>query len=159
MKTNFELVKIENEITIDCKSKKVYFNGKEVVKMSFNFEDGEFLDFPYYSFLCAAVVAKAVNIQDYLDNHFVLYAVIYKDSETKKEHLVVEEYGNWNEIGSWDSIALNTNDNVVVAYGINDGKRVNRIVMEKISLFGFSLNDVNNADTINMGYNVCCYEC
>ncbi len=159
MKTNSELVKSENEITVDCGNKKVYFNGKEVVKMSFNFEDGKFLDYPYYNFLYAAVEAKAVNIQDYLDNNFVLYALTYRDSETKKEHLVVEEYGNWNEIGSWDSIALNTNGNVVVAYGINDGKRVDTLVMEKISLFGFDTNDVNNVNRINMGYSVCCYEC
>ena len=157
MKTKTEINKSENEITIDCKNKKVYFNGNEIVKMSFNFEDGEFLDFPYYSFLCAAVVAKAVNIQDYLDNHFVLYAVIYKDSETKKEHLVVEEYGNWNEIGSWDSIKVRTiqefNESMVV-YGINNSKQVDTIVMEKISLFGFDINDVNNVNRINMGYSV-----
>lgn len=148
----------KNTLTVDCQNEKVFFNGNEVVKISMNFDDGIFLDDPYYCIDMVAFV-EAENMQKYLDNKFTLYALVYKDSETNKEHLVVEEYGNWNEIGSWDSIALNTNDNVVVAYGINDGKRVNRIVMEKISLFGFSLNDINNADTINMGYGVCCYEC
>ena len=162
MKTNSESNKQENVITIDTKHKKVYFNGNEVVKISFNFEDGKFLDFPYYSILVAAVDAKASNIQDYLDNNFVLYAVIYKDSETKKEHLVVWEYGKWNEVGSWDSIKVRTthefNESMAV-YGINNGKRVDTLVLEKISLLGFSLNDLNNADTINLGYSVRCYKC
>lgn len=162
LKTNSELVKIENEITVDCKNKKVYFNGNEIVKMSFNFEDGKFLDFPYYSMLVAAVNAKASNIQDYLDNHFVLYAVIYKDSKTKKKHLVVWEYGNWNEIGSWDSIEVRSThefNETMAVYGINNGKRVDTLVMEKISLFGFDINDVNNVNKINMGYSVRYYEC
>lgn len=140
----------EYEITVDGKNKKVYFNDNEILKISFNFKGGKFLDYPYYNIMIAAVNAKAGNIQNYIHNHFFLYAVIYKDN-ANKEHLVVWEYGNWNEIGYWDRIDVRPdhqyNESLVV-YGINGGKRVDTIVLEKISLLGFDLNDndLNNAE-------------
>ena len=139
----------ENEIIIDPKHKKVYFNGNEVTKISFNFENGKFIDYPYYNMLIAAVNAKAGNLQKYVANNFILYALTYKNSKTNKEHLVVVEYGKCGEVGSWDSIEVRPdhefNESLVV-YGINDGKRVDTIVLEKISLLGFDINDVNNAE-------------
>ena len=157
MKTNSEINKSEIEITLDSKHKKVYFNGNEVLKISFNFEGGKFLDCPYYGIMIAAVNAKAGNIQNYFDNHFTLYALTYKDN-ANKEHLVVVEYGKCGEVGYWDSIEVRPdhefNESLVV-YGINGGKKVDTIVLEKISLLGFSLDDLNNAGTINLGYSVC----
>ena len=157
MKTNSEINKSEIEITVDGKSKKVYFNGNEVLKISFNFDGGKFTDCPYYSIMIAAVDAKAGNLRKYFDNNFRLYALTYKDN-ANKEHLVVEEYGKCCEVGSWDSIEVRPdhqfNESLVV-YGINDGKRVDTIVLEKISLFGFSIDDINNVSTINLGYSVC----
>lgn len=129
MKKLIELKNGENVISVDCQKEKVYFNGNEVIKISMNFGGGIFLDDPYYCIDMVAFV-EADNMQDYLDNIFEFHALVYRD-KANKEHFVVDEYGNWNEIGSWDSIALNTNDNVVVAYGINDGKRVYSIHMEK----------------------------
>ena len=143
-------MKKENEITVDGKNKKVYFNDNEILKISFNFEGGKFLDYPYYSIMLAAVNAKAGNIQNYIHNHFFLYAVIYKDN-ANKEHLVVWEYGKCGEVGSWDRIDVRPdhqyNESLVV-YGINNGKKVDTIVLEKISLLGFDLNDndLNNAE-------------
>lgn len=152
----------ENEIIIDPKHKKVYFNGNEVTKISFNFENGKFIDCPYYSIMLAAVNAKAGNLKNYIHNHFFLYALTYKDN-ANKEHLVVEEYGKCGEVGSgWDSIEVRPDheyNESFVAYGINNGKKVDTIVLEKISLFGFSIDDLNNADTINLGYSVRCYKC
>lgn len=162
MKKNSEFYKSETEIIIDPKHKKVYFNGNEITKISFNFENGKFLDHPYYNIMIAAVNAKAGNIQNYIHNHFFLYALTYKDN-ANKEHLVVEEYGKCGEVGSgWDSIEVRPdheyNESFVV-YGINNGKKTDAIVLEKISLLGFSLDDLNNADTINLGYSVRCYKC
>ena len=138
----------ENIITVDGKNKKVYFNDNEVLKISFNFEGGKFIDCPYYSIMLAAVDAKAGNLRNYFDNNFVLYALTYKDN-SNKEHLIVEEYGKCGEVGSWDKIDVRPdhqyNESLVV-YGINGGKRVDTIVMEKISLLGFNLNDLNNAE-------------
>lgn len=158
MKKIIELKNGEDILAVDCENKKIYFNGNEVVKISFNFDGGKFLDYPYNNMLLAAVNARAVNFQKYVAINFVLYALTYKDSETNKEHLVVEEYGNWNEVDSWDSIEVRPdhqfNESLVV-YGINGDKRVDTIVLEKISPFGFSIDDINNADTINLGYSVC----
>ena len=157
MKNIIELKNGEDILAVDCENKKVYFNGNEVVKISFNFDGGKFLDYAYCNMLLAAVNARAVNFQKYVANNFVLYALTYKDN-ANKEHLVVEEYGNWNEVDSWDKIDVRPdhefNESFVV-YGINDGKKVDTIVLEKISLFGFSIDDINNADTINLGYSVC----
>lgn len=159
MKKNSEINNKEIEITVDGKSKKVFFNGNEVTKISFNFENGKFLDCPYYSIMLAAVDAKAGNLRNYFDNNFTLYALTYKDN-ANKEHLVVEEYGKCGEVGSWDSIEVRPdhqfNESLVV-YGINDGKRVDTIVLKMISLLGFNIDDngINNAGTINLGYSVC----
>ena len=149
----------EIEIIIDPKHKKVFFNGNEVVKISFNFEGGKFIDYPYYSIMLAAVDAKAGNLRNYFDNNFTLYALTYKDN-SNKEHLVVVEYGKCGEVGSWDSIEVRPdheyNESLVV-YGINDGKKVDTIVLKMISLLGFNIDDngVDNAGTINLGYSVC----
>lgn len=149
----------EIEIIIDPKHKKVFFNGNEVVKISSNFEGGKFTDYPYYSIMIAAVNAKAGNLRNYFDNNFVLYALTYKDN-ANKEHLVVVEYGKCCEVDSWDSIEVRPdheyNESLVV-YGINDGKKVDTIVLEKLSLLGFNIDDngINNAGTINLGYSVC----
>ena len=76
-------------------------------------------------------------MESYIDNDFEFYALTYKDSKTNKEHFVVDDGSEWRESGSgagWDSIDGWYDcelEEYVVAYCINDGKRVYSIYMEK----------------------------
>ena len=136
MKTNSEINKQENEISVDCKNKKVYFNGNEIVKMSFNFEDGVLVSNPYsfLDFVATAEAGRKLRDEDlqesmsehweemteeeelidkyetmrvYLEDDFKFYALVYKDKETNKEHLIQNYNGEWLRVGDgsgWDSI-------------------------------------------------------
>lgn len=129
------LNKGENVLTVDCQKEKVYFNGNEVTKISMNFGGGVLFEDPYY-FMDMVAFVEADNMQDYLDNIFEFHALVYRD-KANKEHFVVDDGCEWRESGSgtgWDSIEGWFDcelEEYVVAYCINDGKRVYSIHMEK----------------------------
>lgn len=84
-------------------------------------------------------------MESYIDNDFEFYALTYKDKVTNKEHFVVDDGSEWRECGiGYDSIdgwheipdyeECEFNE-YVVAYGRNEGKEADAIVMEKPSLY------------------------
>ena len=151
MNMTAELKNGENVLTVDCQNKKMYFNGNEVIMIAMNFEGGVLMPNPYAlverfaSFTAEFETQRIVKVeamQRYLDDpaFFDLYAFTYKDSETNKEHIIDARHSEWQEVGSgWDSIeALNDVEDscfYVLANGINDGKTVDHIRIEKYGEF------------------------
>ena len=164
MKKLIELKNGENVISVDCQNEKVYFNGNEVTKISMNYDGGVLTPNPYEAIgfmACASLsqtimelIQTGVNnttakevydalqdpnfIESYIDNDFEFYALTYKDS-ANKEHFVVDDGSEWRECGcGYDSIDgwRDTEFNeYVVAYGRNEGKKADAIVMEKPYLY------------------------
>lgn len=164
MKKLIELKNGENVISVDCQNEKVYFNGNEVVKMSSMYNEGVLTQEPYAALkhMCnvdiylenldnGVIVDRDFDdevsneeMQKFLDNNFEFYALTYKDS-ANKEHFVVDDGSEWRECGcGYDSIdgwheipdyeECEFNE-YVVAYGRNEGKEADAIVMLKPSLY------------------------
>ena len=159
MKKIATLNKRENVITVDCENKKMYFNGNEIVKMSSMYNEGVLTQEPYAALkhMCnvdiylenldnGVIVDRDFDdevsneeMQKFLDNNFEFHALVYRD-KANKEHFVVDDGCEWRESGSgtgWDSIEGWYDcelEEYVVAYCINDGKRVYSIHMEKESI-------------------------
>lgn len=171
MKKLIELKNGENVISVDCQNEKVYFNGNEVLKISMNYDGGVLTPNPYEAigFMACVSLSQTIReliqtevnntttkevydalqdpnfIESYIDNDFEFYALTYKDSETNKEHFVVDDGSEWRECGcGYDSIdgwhkipdyeECEFNE-YVVAYGRNEGKEADAIVMLKPSLY------------------------
>lgn len=165
MKKLIELKNGENVISVDCQNKKMYFNGNEILKMSSMYMEGVLTQEPYAALkhqcdthlflenLDNGVIddreledeVSNEEMQKFLDNNFEFYALTYKDSETNKEHFVVDDGSEWRECGcGYDSIdgwheipdyeECEFNE-YVVAYGRNEGKEADAIVMLKPSLY------------------------
>ena len=156
MKKISEIKNGENVISVDCQKEKMYFNGNEIVKMSSMYNEGVLTQEPYAALkhMCnvdiylenldnGVIVDRDFDdevsneeMQKFLDNNFEFYALTYRDS-ANKEHFVVDDGSEWRESGSgtgWDSIDGWYDcelEEYVVAYCINDGKRVYSIHMEK----------------------------
>ena len=156
MKKISEIKNGENVISVDCQKEKMYFNGNEIVKMSSMYNEGVLTQEPYAALkhMCnvdiylenldnGVIVDRDFDdevsneeMQKFLDNNFEFYALTYRDS-ANKEHFVVDDGSEWRESGSgtgWDSIDGWYDcelEEYVVAYCINDGKRVYSIYMEK----------------------------
>lgn len=130
----------ENVITVDCKNEKVYFNGNEVVKMSMGTYDSKFNDDPFQEiydrmfkwssnvFEHYCEMDDLELLQRYLDDDFRFNALVYRDKNTNKEHLIQNYNGEWLKNGKgWDSIILgnwSVNDWEAFAYGISGKKKV-----------------------------------
>lgn len=171
MKKLIELKNGEDVFAVNVENEKVYFNGEEVVKISFDFEGGVLVSNPY-SFLDFVATAEAgrklrdedlqesmseqweemteeeelidkyETMREYLEDDFKFYALVYKDKETNKEHLIQNYNGEWLRVGDgsgWDSIDgwhdVEDSDDYVLAYGINDGVKVDSIFIAKINLY------------------------
>lgn len=159
MKKIATLNKRENVISVDCQNKKMYFNGNEIVKMSSMYNEGVLTQEPYAALkhMCnvdiylenldnGVIVDRDFDdevtneeMQKFLDNNFEFYALTYKDRETNKEHFVVDDGSEWRECGcgydsidGWHDTEFNE---YVVAYGRNEGKKADAIVMEKPYLY------------------------
>ena len=149
----------ENVISVDCQNKKMYFNGDEIVKMSSMYNEGVLTQEPYAALkhMCnvdiylenldnGVIVDRDFDdevtneeMQKFLYNYFEFYALTYKDKVTNKEHFVIDDGCEWSECGSgydsidgWHDTEFNE---YVVAYGRNEGKKADAIVMEKPYLY------------------------
>ena len=86
-------------------------------------------------------------MESYIDNDFEFYALTYKDSKTNKEHFIVDDGSEWLRVGDgsgydsidgWHEIPDYEEcdfSEYVVAYGRNEGKEADAIVMLKPSLY------------------------
>lgn len=165
MKKLIELKNGENVITVDCENQKVLFNGNEVTKISMNYDGGVLTPNPYEAIEFMACVSLSQTIMEliqtgvynndalqdpnfiesYIDNDFEFYALTYKDSKTNKEHFVIDDGSEWRNCGSgydsidgWHEIPDYEEcdfSEYVVAYGRNEGKEADAIVMLKPSLY------------------------
>ena len=169
MKNFAKINKGENVISVDVENKKMYFNGNEVIKLSSTYKGGVLTQEPYAAMeeMCNYLLfidnwfkrvfedgvfedrsldseVSNEEMQKFLDDYFELYALTYRDSETNKEHFVIDCGSEWSECGSgYDSIdgwheipdyeECNFNE-YVVAYGRTYGKKADAIVMKKHSL-------------------------
>lgn len=120
----------ENVISVDCENKKMYFNDKEVIKLSSTYKGGVLTQEPYAAMeeMCNYLIfidnwfsrvfgdgvfkdgvfedrsldseVSNEEMQKFLDNYFEFYALTYKDKVTNKEHFVIDDGCEWSECGS-----------------------------------------------------------
>lgn len=99
-----ELKNGENVLTVDCQNKKMYFNGNEVIKIAaetrtyglFYGDPQAFIELMANVEAGEKVTEECEVIQEYLDNHFQLCQLIYKDN-TNKQHIIIDDFGEWRE--------------------------------------------------------------
>ena len=104
MKNFAKINKGENVISVDVENNKIYFNGNQVIKIAAETRTyGLFFDDPQaFIELMANVEAgedvteECEAIQEYLDNHFQLCQLIYKDN-ANKQHIIIDDFGEWRE--------------------------------------------------------------
>ena len=145
----------DNIISVDVENKKMFFNGNEVIKLSSTYKGGVLTQEPYAALkhMCnvdlylenldnGVIVDRDFDdevsveeMQKFLDNHFEFIALTYRDSETNKEHFVIDDGSEWQEsdygydrIDGWYDCEL---EDYVVAYCANEGKKAYHLYMEK----------------------------
>lgn len=142
MKKIIELKNGEDILAVDYDNQKVYFNGNEVVKMSFNADDAWLFECAYDMML---EIMKDIEYNELyklseedkerLEDDYELFkeylwcvgwnALVYKNPKTNKEHLIEDSNGKWLRKGKgWDSIESGDYEDDAFAYGVTGKKRV-----------------------------------
>ena len=104
MKKIATLNKRENVISVDCQKEKMYFNGNEVIMIAaetrtyglFYGDPQAFIELMANVEAGEKVTEECEVIQEYLDNHFQLCQLIYKDN-ANKQHIIIDDFGEWRE--------------------------------------------------------------
>lgn len=142
MKKIIELKNGEDILAVDYDNQKVYFNGNEVVKMTFNADEAMLFEGAYDMMLeimedieYNELYKLSEEDKERLEDDYELIkeylwcvgwnALVYKNPKTNKEHLIEESNGKWLRKGKgWDSIESGDWEDDAFAYGISGKKRV-----------------------------------
>ena len=142
MKKMIELKNGEDILAVDYDNKKVYFNGNEVVKMSFNADEAMLFEGAYDMMLeimedieYNELYKLSEEDKERLEDDYELFkeylwcvgwnALVYKNPKTNKEHLIEDSNGKWLRKGKgWDSIESGDYEDDAFAYGVTGKKRV-----------------------------------
>ena len=142
MKKMIELKNGEDILAVDYDNQKVYFNGNEVVKMSFNADDAMLFEGAYDMMLeimedieYNELYKLSEEDKERLEDDYELFkeylwcvgwnALVYKNPKTNKEHLIEDSNGKWLRKGKgWDSIESGDYEDDAFAYGVTGKKRV-----------------------------------
>ena len=142
MKKMIELKNGEDILAVDYDNQKVYFNGNEVVKMSFNADEAMLFEGAYDMMLeimedieYNELYKLSEEDKERLEDDYELIkeyiwcvgwnALVYKNPKTNKEHLIEDSNGKWLRKGrGWDSIEDGDYEDGAFAYGVSGKKRV-----------------------------------
>ena len=142
MKKIIELKNGEDILAVDYDNQKVYFNGNEVVKMSFNADEAMLFEGAYDMMLeimedieYNELYKLSEEDKERLEDDYELIkeylwcvgwnALVYKNPKTNKEHLIEDSNGKWLRKGKgWDSIESGDYEDDAFAYGVTGKKRV-----------------------------------
>ena len=142
MKKMIELKNGEDILAVDYDNQKVYFNGNEVVKMSFNADEAMLSEGAYDMMLeimedieYNELYKLSEEDKERLEDDYELFkeylwcvgwnALVYKNPKTNKEHLIEDSNGKWLRKGKgWDSIESGDYEDDAFAYGVTGKKRV-----------------------------------
>ena len=142
MKKIIELKNGEDILAVDYDNQKVYFNGNEVVKMSFNADEAMLFEGAYDMMLeimedieYNELYKLSEEDKERLEDDYELFkeylwcvgwnALVYKNPKTNKEHLIEDSNGKWLRKGKgWDSIESGDYEDDAFAYGVTGKKRV-----------------------------------
>lgn len=142
MKKMIELKNGEDILAVDYDNQKVYFNGNEVVKMSFNADEAMLFEGAYDMMLeimedieYNELYKLSEEDKERLEDDYELFkeylwcvgwnALVYKNPKTNKEHLIEDSNGKWLRKGKgWDSIESGDYEDDAFAYGVTGKKRV-----------------------------------
>ena len=142
MKKLIELKNGEDILAVDYDNQKVYFNGNEVVKMSFNADEAMLFEGAYDMMLeimedieYNELYKLSEEDKERLEDDYELFkeylwcvgwnALVYKNPKTNKEHLIEDSNGKWLRKGKgWDSIESGDYEDDAFAYGVTGKKRV-----------------------------------
>ena len=142
MKKMIELKNGEDILAVDYDNQKVYFDGNEVVKMSFNADEAMLSEGAYDMMLeimedieYNELYKLSEEDKERLEDDYELFkeylwcvgwnALVYKNPKTNKEHLIEDSNGKWLRKGKgWDSIESGDYEDDAFAYGVTGKKRV-----------------------------------